>query len=172
MPADNTNRSAPSELMKVTDQRLKGKVIAQYAAVCVRPNLGAENDIQLLLITSRGSRRWVIPKGCRIPRKKPHEVARQEAWEEAGVRGQVKKKPVGALHLCQETEGTRSSARPRPGSLAKCLGARTRLSGGGATRASVVLARGSSLRSRRTRTQDASSKDPEGLQKGMKVALT
>lgn len=131
--ADNTNRSAPSELMKVTDQRLKGKVIAQYAAVCVRPNPGAENDIQVLLITSRGSRRCVIPKGCRIPRKKPHEVARQEAWEEAGVRGQVKKKPVGALHLCQETEVTRSSARPRPGSLAKCLGARTRLSGGGAT---------------------------------------
>ncbi|OHV80062.1 DNA mismatch repair protein MutT [Ensifer sp. LCM 4579] len=105
MPADNTNRSALSELMKVSDQRLKGKVITQYAAVCVRPNPEAENDIQVLLITSRGSRRWVIPKGCRIPRKKPHEVARQEAWEEAGVRGQVKKKPVGHYTYVKKLRG-------------------------------------------------------------------
>ncbi len=30
-----------------------------------------------------------------MPKKKPHEVAAQEAWEEAGVTGKVRKKPVG-----------------------------------------------------------------------------
>ena len=41
----------------------------------------------MLLITSRGTRRWVIPKGNPIPGLAPHEAAAQEAWEEAGIRG-------------------------------------------------------------------------------------
>lgn len=106
MPADSTNRSALSKLMKVTDLLLKGKVMAQYAAACVRPNPGAENDVQVLLITSRDSRRWVIPKGWSMPRKKPHEIARQEAWEEAGVRGQVKRKPLGYYTYVKKLKGS------------------------------------------------------------------
>lgn len=54
-----------------------------------------DGSIEVLLITSRDSGRWVIPKGWPMRKKKPHQVARQEAWEEACVRGRVGKKAWG-----------------------------------------------------------------------------
>ncbi|MCM2476147.1 NUDIX hydrolase [Rhizobium sp. CG5] len=95
MPDDKVRSSALSKLAQVTEQILKGNVGEQYAAICVREKSQSEGDIEILLITSRDSGRWVILKGWRMPRKKPHEVAAQEAWEEAGVTGKVRKKPVG-----------------------------------------------------------------------------
>ncbi|NTF97907.1 NUDIX hydrolase [Rhizobium rhizogenes] len=67
----------------------------EYAALCFRHVPGWEQPVQVLLITSRDTGRWVIPKGWGMAKKKPHEVARIEAWEEAGVRGKVRKKPCG-----------------------------------------------------------------------------
>lgn len=65
----------------------------QYGAVCFR--FGKDDGIEILLITSRDSGRWVIPKGWPMKKKQPHEAAALEAWQEAGVRGTVRKKPVG-----------------------------------------------------------------------------
>lgn len=67
----------------------------QYAALCFRRRKDA-SGIEILVVTSRESRRWVIPKGWPMKRKKPYEAAAIEAWQEAGVRGKVKKKPVGS----------------------------------------------------------------------------
>ena len=95
MQVDKVRSSALSKLAQVTEQILKGNVGEQYAAICLRKNSESEDDIEILLITSRDSGRWVIPKGWGMPRKRPHEVAAREAWEEAGVTGKVKKKPLG-----------------------------------------------------------------------------
>ena len=62
----------------------KGDVRTQFAALCYRIRNG---KVQVLLITSRRSRRWIIPKGWPIDGKTPAASAVQEAWEEAGVRG-------------------------------------------------------------------------------------
>jgi 8-oxo-dGTP pyrophosphatase MutT (NUDIX family) len=52
-----------------------------------------------MLLTSRETRRWVIPKGWPMKGKKPAEVAAQEAFEEAGLVGQIiGKKPLGIFH--------------------------------------------------------------------------
>jgi 8-oxo-dGTP pyrophosphatase MutT (NUDIX family) len=67
---------------------------AQYAALPWRRNAGGE--IEILLITSRESRRWVIPKGWPIKGMKSPQAAAREAFEEAGVSGQVEKLPVGS----------------------------------------------------------------------------
>jgi len=48
------------------------------------------------MITSRDTRRWVIPKGWPIKGIKSPKSAAQEAFEEAGVIGKVRKSPVGA----------------------------------------------------------------------------
>lgn len=40
-----------------------------------------------------------------MTKKKPHEVAREEAWEEAGVRGQVRKKPFGYYTYVKKLRG-------------------------------------------------------------------
>ena len=50
----------------------------------------------MLLITSRDTGRWVVPRGNPIDGLTPAESAAQEAFEEAGVRGPVDPAPLGA----------------------------------------------------------------------------
>ncbi|MCW2242459.1 NUDIX hydrolase [Azospirillum canadense] len=50
----------------------------------------------MLLITSRETRRWIVPKGWAEKGTEPHDMAAQEAFEEAGVRGKIKKRPYGS----------------------------------------------------------------------------
>ncbi len=67
--------------------------LAQYAALCWR--LRKSGRHQVLLITSRDTGRWVLPKGWPIPGLDPHVSAAQEAWEEAGVEGEALPLPAG-----------------------------------------------------------------------------
>ncbi|MEZ2218722.1 NUDIX hydrolase [Rhizobium sp. RCC_161_2] len=83
-----------AELASHADALFHGPIYEQYAALCYRnhPKLGVP---EVLVVTSRESGRWIIPKGWPIKGKKPHEVAAIEAFEEAGVRGKIKKKRFG-----------------------------------------------------------------------------
>lgn len=65
---------------------------AQYAALPFRRSNGS---IEILLITSRGSGRWIIPKGWPVPGMNPSEAAAHEAMEEGGVIGRVNESPSG-----------------------------------------------------------------------------
>jgi 8-oxo-dGTP pyrophosphatase MutT (NUDIX family) len=58
----------------------------QVGALCWRLRQGR---IFVLLITSRDTGRWIIPKGWQIAGLTTAEAAAREAWEEAGVRGEV-----------------------------------------------------------------------------------
>lgn len=58
----------------------------QYGALCWR---GTGAGVEVLLITSRDTGRWVIPKGWPIQGLTPEGTAAREAWEEAGVEGVV-----------------------------------------------------------------------------------
>jgi 8-oxo-dGTP pyrophosphatase MutT (NUDIX family) len=52
-----------------------------------------------MLLTTRETRRWMIPKGWPVKGRKPAEVASQEAYEEAGLVGRiVSKRPLGIFH--------------------------------------------------------------------------
>lgn len=73
--------------------RTDDPVDRQIAALPLR--LGTSGVPELLLVTSRGTKRWIIPKGGRMKGLKDHEAAAVEAAEEAGVRGPVRKKPGG-----------------------------------------------------------------------------
>ena len=64
----------------------KEEVRSQFGAICYRMRKGKP---QVLLITSRGTGRWVIPKGWPVPGETPADAAAIEAWEEAGVVGRV-----------------------------------------------------------------------------------
>jgi 8-oxo-dGTP pyrophosphatase MutT (NUDIX family) len=48
-----------------------------------------DGKIEVMLITSSGGKRWVIPKGLIEPDMTPQNSAAKEAWEEAGVLGRV-----------------------------------------------------------------------------------
>ena len=65
---------------------------AQVAALCWRMHKGR---VQVLLVTSRDTGRWVLPKGWPMAGKTADAAAEREAWEEAGVEGLVQALPVG-----------------------------------------------------------------------------
>ncbi len=48
-----------------------------------------DGKIEIMLITSSTSKRWVIPKGLIEPDMTPQDSAAKEAWEEAGLLGKV-----------------------------------------------------------------------------------
>jgi 8-oxo-dGTP pyrophosphatase MutT (NUDIX family) len=68
---------------------------AQIAALPIR--LTADGTVQVLLITSRETRRWIIPKGWPMKGLKDHKAAAKEAEEEAGVVGRILKEPIGTF---------------------------------------------------------------------------
>jgi 8-oxo-dGTP pyrophosphatase MutT (NUDIX family) len=72
----------------------------QYAALPFRYRDGLE----ILLISSRETRRWVIPKGWPMRGRKPHAAAAREALEEAGVVGRIGKRSVGTYRYVKMLE--------------------------------------------------------------------
>lgn len=66
----------------------------QFGALPFR--FGEDGQFRILLITSRETRRWVIPKGWPIKGKAPHQTAAREAFEEAGLKGEISRNPVGS----------------------------------------------------------------------------
>ena len=67
----------------------------QYAALCYRVKKKT-NEVEVLLLTSRDTGRWVIPKGWPMDGRRSYEVAAREAFEEAGVRGTVENQTLGS----------------------------------------------------------------------------
>ncbi len=53
--------------------------------------------IEILLVTSRETRRLVIPKGWPWPGIKDYQAAAEEAREEAGILGRTHRKPIGTF---------------------------------------------------------------------------
>jgi 8-oxo-dGTP pyrophosphatase MutT (NUDIX family) len=66
----------------------------QYGALCWRLHRG---KVQVLLITSRDTGRWVIPKGWPMKGMTPAQAAAREAWEEAGVQGETETVGMGSF---------------------------------------------------------------------------
>jgi 8-oxo-dGTP pyrophosphatase MutT (NUDIX family) len=65
----------------------------QVGALCWRRT--AKGALRVLLITSRDTGRWVIPKGWPMRNRSDAEAAAREAYEEAGVRGTVSERSLG-----------------------------------------------------------------------------
>jgi len=60
-----------------------------------------EGERRILMITSRQTGRWVIPKGGRMAGKTDAQAAVQEALEEAGVKGAVEDAPIGVFRYAK-----------------------------------------------------------------------
>ena len=70
---------------------------AERRQVAALPWRRGDTGIEILLVTSRETRRWVTPKGGRMAGKTDAEAAAQEALEEAGVEGVVAGVPLGTF---------------------------------------------------------------------------
>jgi 8-oxo-dGTP pyrophosphatase MutT (NUDIX family) len=70
----------------------KREVRSQFGAIPWRMNDG---KLEILLITSRGTKRWILPKGWPMDDATPAEAAATEAYEEAGVTGVASNAALG-----------------------------------------------------------------------------
>ncbi len=68
-------------------------LLKQVAAI---PYVETSGGHQVLLITTRGRGRWTIPKGWVKPAVANSELAGREAFQEAGIAGEVDPRPIGS----------------------------------------------------------------------------
>jgi 8-oxo-dGTP pyrophosphatase MutT (NUDIX family) len=66
----------------------------QFAALPYRAK--SKSELEVMLITSRDTGRWIIPKGWPKSGITPHDAAAEEAFEEAGVAGEISEQPIGS----------------------------------------------------------------------------
>lgn len=79
----------------------------QYGALPYRQSAG--QGLEILLVTTRTTRRWIIPKGWPMKRLKPGACAAREAFEEAGVTGRIAARALGSFEyekLLDDDSGT------------------------------------------------------------------
>lgn len=72
----------------------KTELRTQFA---VLPYRVAKKGPRVCLVSSRGSGRWIVPKGWPMSEATPIEAAAAEAWEEAGLEGPIHPQPVGVF---------------------------------------------------------------------------
>jgi 8-oxo-dGTP pyrophosphatase MutT (NUDIX family) len=91
------DRTIPKETKRSEPNRV------QFGALPYRIN--ERGRVEVLLITSRQAKRWIIPRGWPIKGLKPPKSAAREAYEEAGVRGRIGRRPLGR-YLYRKRDGT------------------------------------------------------------------
>jgi 8-oxo-dGTP pyrophosphatase MutT (NUDIX family) len=75
----------------------------QYAALPIRAGDGG--DLEVLLLTSRDTGRWIIPKGWPARNLTPRAAAAREAYEEAGLQGVIRPSaPIGRYHYAKRLD--------------------------------------------------------------------
>lgn len=67
----------------------------QYAAL---PWRRTRDTVEILLVTTRNTQRWIVPKGWPLAGRTPRECAALEALEEAGVQGEMAAETLGSFN--------------------------------------------------------------------------
>ena len=94
-------------LAKARSRPAAGEPARQYAALPVR--IADDGGLEIMLVTSRGTRRWIIPKGWPMPHRAPGETAAREAFEEAGLVGDLQDDgPAGTYTYRKRLQSGRS----------------------------------------------------------------
>ncbi len=90
-------RAASQGSGKRSSNKINRAIRLQYSVLPYR--FTETNSLEVLLVTTRQTRRWIIPKGWPIKGLKPPKSAARVAYEEAGIRGTVAAKSVGGVLL-------------------------------------------------------------------------
>ena len=82
--------------------KLKGGIGRQFAALPMKVD---GDETLVLLVTSRDTGRWVLPKGWAEKHLSGKALAAKEAYEEAGIRGQVTGGSIGSYTYDKQLPG-------------------------------------------------------------------
>jgi len=96
--------SASSAFVRLSQLR-KVRECEQVAAVCYRLR---EDEIEFLLVRTRGSGRWTFPKGSAEPGLTHAQAAALEAFEEAGVHGRIEEAAF-TCYVCRKRDAKKTS---------------------------------------------------------------
>ena len=99
IPAFRYEKMVASKALKKAPASAEG---VQFGTLPYR--IAEDGSLRLLLVTSRETRRWVVPKGWPMKGKKPYEAAATEAFEEAGVGGRPARRPIGSYQYWKRLE--------------------------------------------------------------------
>ncbi|HEV7258571.1 MAG TPA: NUDIX hydrolase [Bosea sp. (in: a-proteobacteria)] len=91
--------------MKSRNSKNKPLLAKPRRQVGAIPYRKTERGLEVLLVTTRTTGRWTVPKGWPMKGLKAHDAAAIEAWEEAGVIGQAKKRAVGRYLYWKRMDG-------------------------------------------------------------------
>jgi len=80
----------------------KREVRSQFGAI---PWRFKDGKVEILVVTSRGTGRWILPKGWPMHKATPAEAAATEAWEEAGVTGTPSQISAGFYSYTKDIDG-------------------------------------------------------------------
>jgi 8-oxo-dGTP pyrophosphatase MutT (NUDIX family) len=94
----------PLKKQKLEKRAQRGKPIVQVAALPYRHT--AEGVTEILLLTSRQTGRFILPKGWPIKGRRDCEAAAEEAAEEAGVVGTFHEQSVGSFRYWKRLKGS------------------------------------------------------------------
>lgn len=78
---------------KLIRRAKQGKPIQQVATLPYR--ISECGELEILLLTSRGTGRFVVPKGWPEKKLRDWDAAAREAAQEAGVKGRLSNTPIG-----------------------------------------------------------------------------
>jgi 8-oxo-dGTP pyrophosphatase MutT (NUDIX family) len=79
-------------------------IIEQAGALCFR--VSSKGEQQVLLVGSHRNGRWGLPKGHIDPGEPSHEAAAREAYEEAGIRGDISDAIAGSFVYSKDSSPT------------------------------------------------------------------
>jgi 8-oxo-dGTP pyrophosphatase MutT (NUDIX family) len=86
--------------------RADDKIYQQYGALPF--SIATDGTVRILLVTTRGRRDWIIPKGWPIRNLSGKETAAREAYEEAGLIGTViGEMPIGSYRYLKQRDSNR-----------------------------------------------------------------
>ena len=88
--------------MSQAGDKPEGRKGGKRRQVAALPWRGEGEDLRVLLVSSRETRRWVIPKGWPMTGLSPPDAAAQEAAEEAGIAGEAESSPIGSYHYLKK----------------------------------------------------------------------
>lgn len=91
----NKKVGKPMKMKKATEM-IARKPSYWYQQSAVVPFRRSAAGLEILLITSRRRKRWILPKGIIEPDMSPQASAAKEAFEEAGVRGRIGTQALGS----------------------------------------------------------------------------
>ncbi len=85
------------DLARTPDKLFGGAFRLQFGALCFRYR--DDGEIDVLVITSRDSGRWVIPKGWPMKGKKPHEPPRSKPGKRRACAARRKRSRSAAIPI-------------------------------------------------------------------------